>query len=264
MDVVLRNIHKYDSNYYKGIEINEFSEENKYLVKFFGRDVWFDSFLVGKKRSDDLVELSSEDKIRMIVNDYLGSTRIDHFTGIIKFRSVYGNMWFEANGTRYLSFNIKNLQLRSIIDDVYYKYCQDRYNYCYRDNGIKTFMIDTGEFSRYEIISDKLPYDNAKVENIMHFTLKSNSKGIIDSECEFIREFIIDKFSKYNEEIKVEQVYDSTYFMIGILLKCGDMKIYFPYYRYLLWIIDVVNKYNEELRKINENVKKKQLKMEGF
>jgi len=264
MDIVLKNVHKFSSNFYRGIEINEFDLPKKYLVKFFGRDPWFDCTIVGKKRTDCLEGLIAEDKIRFIIKDYLDSTRIDYFTGIIKSRSIYGNMWFEANGTRYLSFNIKNNNLRRLLDDVHSKYFNDRYDLCYKNNEIKSFEIDTGDFSRYEIVDDRLPYDNSEKENTIRFTLKTDNKGLIDSECEFIKNFIIDKFSCYNEEIIIKKVYESEYLRRGILLKCRDIKIYIPYYRYLLWIIDVVNKYNEELRKINNNVKKRQLKMEGF
>lgn len=264
MDVVLKNLRKFDSNYYKGIEINEFDEEHKYLVKFFGRDVWFDSTLVGEKRSDKLDGLSSEDKIKFIVNDYLNSARIDYFTGIIKGKSIYGNMFFVSNGTRYLELNIKNIELGELIDNIYSKYCNDRYDFCYKDNGIRTYMIDTADFSSYEIIDGKLPYDNADNKRIMKLILKTDNKGVINSECEFIRQFIIDKFFGYNEEIRIERVYESKYLRKGILLRCGDVELYVPYYRYLLWIIDMVNEYNEELKKTHNNIKRRQLKMEGF
>ena len=265
MKIELKNANKFNSNFYKGIEINEFYnevyEKSRYLVKFFGRDPWFDTSFVGIKRTDEIYELSSEDKIRMIIKDYLESTRINYFTGIVRSLSIYGNMYFIANGTRYLLFNVKNLSLRTIINDVYNKYIDDRYEFCYKDNGIKSFYIDTGDFSRYEIINGKLPDDNTE-EDIMSFTLKIDNKGIIESECEFIKEFIIEKFSRYNEEIEI--VYELEYLRRGILLKCRDMKMYFPNYNNLLWIIDVVNKYNNELININNNIKKKQLKMEGF
>ena len=264
MDVVLKNLRKFETNYYKGIEINEFSERDECLVKFFGRDVWFDSSFVGDSRVSKLESLSFEDKIRFIIKDYLDNTRIDYFTGIIKSRSIYGNMWFEANGTRYLSFNIKNNDLRTILDDVYNKYCNDRYDFCYKEHGIKTFMINTADFSSYEIIDGKLPYDNADNKRIIKLILKTDNKGIIDSECKFFKEFIIDIFSKYNEKIRIEMVYESKYLRKGILLRCGDVELYVSYYRYLLWIIDMVNEYNEELKKAHNNIKRRQLKMEEF
>lgn len=265
MDIEIKNIHKYDSNYYQGIEIHEFTGQHKFLVKFYGRDVWFDSNLVGGRASDDLDGLAPVDKIRRIVRNYLDSVIINKFTGTFISKSIHGVICFEAIGTRCLTMNVRSSDLMLLIDDIHNKYRQDRYNFCYSNDSIKAFRINTADFSSYHIVDDKLCFHFEGKEPIINLCLKHDSRGVtLPSEQEFIKQFIMDKVSKYDEEIKTFKVADYKGHFKGYLLICGDIRIYFPYYHELLWIFDIVNEYNNELRKVKENIKKRQLKMEEF
>ena len=48
------------------------------------------------------------------------------------------------------------------------------------------------------------------------------------------------------------------------IIKCGDFELEFSHQDELMFIFGIVNEYNRELFEINKNIKKRQLKMEGF
>ena len=101
------------------------------------------------------------------------------------------------------------------------------------EKGIKTFKISTcGVGSGWTIDLDKLHKFAEKAEYFKHIKLKTKGFILTDSEREFIRKFVIDVFSKFGEEIQIEKIYNSEYEwtrneVIGYILSCGDVKIYF-------------------------------------
>ena len=268
--VVVKGLEKIDVNNYREIVIRDTDEG--YLIDIRDNN----SSEISESNLESLsIRLDGMDdgsQIIEFIKKYLEYGKINGTTGI-RIRHNDGICMY-ALGDRKLLLEIAGSdlsdELRSTVKMVENKYIQDRYDFCYKNEGIKSFKIDVTDYiSSYGIRRDKLYYqDKGEEEEIIYLNLRHSKNGLIPSEYRFISEFIIDIFSRFDEEIKIVKVLDTDYeytkFVSGYVLKCRDIRIYFPRYLELLWIFGLVNKYNNELNSARESVKKRQLKMEGF
>ena len=126
--------------------------------------------------------------------------------------------------------------------------------------------IDCDECDR-EIECDYESYDCAEY---VYMDLKLGNDGnVVNFDKEFIREFLYYKFNLYNEDVKVIDIkyeWDNSFNprIYKHIIRCGDFELEILHGDELMFILDIVNEYNRELFEINNNINKRQLKMEGF
>lgn len=272
MSVKIDGIRRLRANYYNRLVIEEELVYGNYQINVDGNKINYETETVGNKFLKEFKNKTDDEKIKEIVEDYIRNAKICGITDLISlsdfngktFNIVYGNF-----GYRQMLLRLFGKDFKDVFNKIKNKYYQDRFDFCYADRGIKTFNISTCTTgSAYTINLDKL-YKGAKEEWFKDICLKEKNFSLDDSEKKFISEFIIDIFSKFDEEIQVEKIYDNEYEftrndVLGYIFRCGDVKVYVPKYEPLLFINVIVYNYNQSLKMNRENVYKKQLKMEGF
>ena len=272
MSIKIDGITRLRANYYNKIVIRENCSSNNYHVNVSGYKINHQTEVIGKRFSNNFKSKSDIHQVIEIIDDYIDNAKICGVTDLIslseyrgkKFNIIYGNF-----GYKKMLLQLYNDNFIDIFSKIWMKYEQDRCDFCYDDREIKSFRIGTSDTcSGYMIMVDEL-YNGSDEELFKDIKLKEDNYRVIDSERKFIGEFIINICSKFNEKIKIEKVYNNEYEwisdnVIGFMLLCGDIKIYFPRYESLLFINVIVHNYNILLEE-NKNVcLKKQLKMEGF
>jgi len=272
MGVKIDGITRLRANYYNKLVVKEDVVGGNYQVNVNGNKINYETETIGDRFSKEFKNKNDDDQVREIIEDYIRNTKICGITDLIplsdyngkKFNIIYGNF-----GYKEMLLQLYNKDFKDIFDKIKNKYYQDRYEFCYADRGIKTFKISTSNTgSAYTYGLDNL-YKGSKEEWFKEICLKEDNFRVIDSERKFIEEFIINIFSKFNEEIRIEKIYDNEYEwtrndVLGFMLMCGDVKIYFQKYQLLLFINVIVHNYNVMLKQNKDICKKRQLKMEGF
>lgn len=271
MSLQITGIKRLRANYYNKIMIRENPLEGCYVIDVSGDDSKMKSETVGNRFSDDFKNMSSEEKIREVINDYLSNTKICGLSDPITianggaYNRIYGNF-----GYKVMLLQLFNSKFNDISKRIKMKYYQDRFDFCYGNNGLRVYKIEASCYeTSYDIALEKLHRNSEKEEYYNVLRLRSKDFKILDSEKKFIKDFIINVFSKFNEEIITEEVYNTESGLpngevVGYVLRCGDVKIYFPKYEPLLFINVIVYNYNLQLRQAREESKKRQLKMEEF
>ena len=277
MSVGINGISKLSTNNFDEINIRQDGKWD-YIIDVIGDNV--------SRCSDDFIKelksmLTSEDKVLAIIERFLENYKIDGITKPmeIKYKDgewvvVYGN-----NGNNVLRLQLFNSYFDEVFGKIMTKYLNDRYSFCWNTD-INKFRITTDEcWSRYGVhlvdccecsIEDKCDYSkDGQCDEYGQLYLFSKDGMIKDFEIEFIKEFLNYRFDLYNEEVKVINImteYDNSLNrrFNKHIIRCGDFSLEFPHREEFMFIFGIVNDYNSELFKINNDVKKRQLKMEGF
>ena len=273
MGVKIDGITRLRANYYNKLVIREDRNNKDYRVNVSGNKINHETETVGNRFMDDFKNKTDYEQVMEIIEDYIRNTKICGIDDLIslsdyngeKFNVIYGNF-----GYKKMLLQLYNRDFKDIFYKINDKYIQDRYDFCYDTRGIKTFRISTSfTGSGYTYDLDNLYNGSKEEEWFKDICLKEDNFRVIDSERKFIEQFILNIFSKFNEEIRIEKIYNNEYEwtrndVIGFVLMCGDVKIYFPKYQSLLFINVIVHNYNVLLKQNKEICKKRQLKMEEF
>lgn len=273
MGVKIEGIKKLRANYYKKIIINQDNAYGNYNVTIKGDPIKHDTEQIGQRFGNEFVNKSDDEQIREIIEDYLRNTKICGITDLIdlpgygekRFNVVYGNF-----GYREMLLRIFNKDFENVFRKIQQKFYQDRFDFCYEEKGIKTFKISTCSTGcAYTIDMDPLYKGASEAEYFKHITLQNKEFRLTESEKKFIDDFIINIFSKFGEEIKIEKVYDEETPWrkkdpMGYIFECGDVKIYIDNFYPLLHILVTIGNYNLSLSHQKEQCMKRQLRMEEF
>ena len=272
MSIKIDGITNLRANYYNKVVIKEICGDNVYQVNVCGYKINHKTEIVGDRFSDEFRGKTDIEQVIEVIDDYIYNTKICGVTDLVslseyrgkKFNIIYGNF-----GYKKMLLQLYNDNFKDVFSKIWMKYDQDRCDFCYDDREIKNYRINTSNTcSGYTIKVDKL-YNGSEEELFKDIILKEDNYSVVDGEKKFINELIINICSKFNEKIILDKVYNNKYDftgdnLIGFMLLCGDIKIYFPRYESLLFINAIVYNYNLMLEQ-NKNVYlKKQLKMEGF
>jgi len=276
MSVGINGISRLNTNDFREITIKQVDTDD-YMVDVIGDKVG----KVSGDFSENLKGMSNEDKIIAIIERYLDNFKINGITKPIElsFRDgewvvIYGN-----NSNCVLRLQLFNKYFSKIFDKIKNKYLNNRYNFFWNGEinfvrlGIDTdrsmygiHSIDCDECDR-EIECD---YENYDCAEYVYVDLKLGNDGnVVNFDKEFIKEFLYYKFNLYKEDVKVIDIryeWDNSFNprIYKHIIRCGDFEIEIPHVDKLMFILDIVNEYNRELFVINDNIKKRQLKMEGF
>lgn len=258
MSVKINGLKKLDANFYEKIVIKD--SEQGFLVNVSGNLTKLDTVHVGDKVSSRLKDISDEEKIKEIIEYYLDYNKINTInvsrsSDEILIKSLEGKTLIIQSSSPFTD-NIK----KSLFD----KYNKDRCDYCYSSKNVKVICLDVSwESSSYEMILD----EKSNKGNLC-LTLKTGINGLVSSETKFLLEFILNKISECNEKIEIISVFDLDYkngvFGEWYSLLCGNFEIYFSKRKDLLWIFELVDEYNKKINNDKLDIKKRQLKMEGF
>lgn len=273
MSIKIDGITRLRANYYNKLVIREDKVNVNYHVNVDGNKINYETETIGNRFSEEFKNKTDDDKIREIVEDYVRNTKICGIKDLVplsiyngeKFNIIYGNF-----GYKEMLLQLYNKDFKDIFDKIKNKYIQDRFDFCYDDGGIKIFKISTCiDGSAYTYGLEGLYRGSKEEEWFKEICLSEHNFRVIDSERKFIEQFILNVFSKFNKEIRIEKIYDNEYEwtrndVIGFMLICGDVKVYIPKYEPLLFINVIVHNYNVMLKRNKDECKKRQLKMEGF
>lgn len=273
MGIKIDGIGKLRANYYKKLVIREDPVYDKYYVSVKGDKITYETDAIGDRFSGSFREKSDIEQVKEIIEDFLRNGKICGITDLInlpgygeqRFNVVYGN-----RGYREMLLQLFNKDFRDIYNKIKQKFYQDRFDFCYEEKGIKTFKISTcSTGSSYTIDKGELYKGSREEEYFKHIRLQNNQFVLTDSEKKFISDFIINIFSKFGEEIKIEKIYDDEFPRIenhhmGFIFSCGNVKLYIDNFYPLLYILVMVGNYNLTLKSEKEKCMKRQLKMEGI
>lgn len=276
MSVGIDGISKLNVNNFREITIKQIDNDD-YRVDVVGDNV-------GKVNSDfskNLRGMSNEEKIIAIIERYLDNFKINGITNLVKLSHKDG-FWVVVYGNDcecVLRLQLFNKYFSDIFNEIRNKYFNDRYNFFWNiDNNSFVLSVST-YWSRYGIDfiecdeCDKeieCDYNNYKCSEYVNINVMLDKDGnVVNFDKKFIKEFLLYKFNLYNEEVRVIDIkfeWDNSFNpkIDKHIIRCGDFEIVIPHNEELMFILDIVNEYNRELFEINDNVKKRQLKMEGF
>ena len=276
MSVGIDGISKLNVNNFREITIKQIDNDD-YMVDVVGDNV-------GKVNSDfskNLRGMSNEEKIIAIIERYLDNFKINGITNLVKLSHKDG-FWVVVYGNDcecVLRLQLFNKYFSDIFNEIRNKYFNDRYNFFWNtDNNVFRLRIST-DCSRYGIHyidcdqcdrDIECDYDSYECSKYVDINMMLDKDGnVVNFDKEFIKEFLLYKFNLYNEEVRVIDIkfeWDNSFNpkIDKHIIRCGDFEIVIPHNEELMFILDIVNEYNRELFEINDNVKKRQLKMEGF
>lgn len=257
MSIRINNIKYLNANNYKRIMIRE--EGGFYRIDITPFDDNFDTLPSSYKLTDDIKQYNDEDKIMMIIDSFLRSSRINELKQNT-FLDYYSGKFNIVKGSRELDFRIFNSKVAEAIKNINKKYEQDRYNFCQLNKDVMNYEVTTScNSTSYEKIE-------FKEGSYIKFTLVGEYGNLKKYEEEFLCEFINEKLYGVDEDAKIvcHNVYsphNENYIYLGKYLECGDFRMRMNCNKKAEHIIyNIVDKYNEE----RNNAKKMQLKMEGF
>ena len=275
MSVGINGIKRLNANNFNEITIRQV-DTNDYNVEVIGDEVK----KTNTKFNDEIKDMSNEDKIVAIIERYLNNLKINGITSLIEL-SYKDGMWllvYGNNGNSVLRLQLFNSYFEKV--KIKGKYLNDRYDFCWNSE-INSFRLSTSSScSRYDTCL--IDCDECEEEAIcdysscfeckkyVNLTLKLDEDWeVLNFEKKFIKEFLIYKFDLVGEEVKVKNVMSEYSNSLnrsfkGHIIKCGEFRMFIPHCEELMFIFGIVNDYNNELFKRNNDVKKRQLKMEGF
>lgn len=276
MSVGINGISRLNANDYREINIMQMDTDD-YRVDVIGDNV-------GKVNSDfskKLKGMSNNEKIVAIIERYLDNFKIYCITKPIEL-SYKDGLWVVIYGNDcecVLRLQLFDKYFNDIFNKIKNKYLNDRYNFFWNNNNNPFRIGISNDRSRYGIHSIdcdecdreiECDYVNYYCAEYNYIDLKLGKDGnVVNFDREFIKEFLYYRFDLYNEEIKVLDIkyeWDKSFNprIKKHIIRCGDFELMFPHCEELMFILDIVNDYNNELFKINDNIKKRQLKMEEF
>ena len=276
MSVGIDGINRLNANDFRELSIKQVGIYD-YKVDVIGDNV-------GKVNSDfskNLRGMSNEDKIVSIIQRYLDNFKINGITNLIEL-SYKDGFWVVVYGNDcdcVLRLQLFNKYFGDIFNKIRNKYLNDRYNFFWNtDNNVFRLCISI-DWSRYGIHyidcdqcdrDIECDYDNYECSKYVNINMMLDKDGyIVNFDKKFIKEFLLYKFNLYNKEVKVIDIKFEWYNSFNPkidkhIIRCGDFEIVIPHNEELMFILEIVNEYNRELFEIDDNIKKRQLKMEGF
>ena len=276
MSVGIDGISRLNANDYRELSIKQVGIDD-YRVHVVGDNL-------GKVNSDfskELKGMSNEEKIVAIIERYLDHFKINGITKLreLSFRDgewvvIYGN---DCDGV--LRLQLFNKYFSDIFNKIRNKYLNDRYNFFWNTNNNLFRLRISTDCSRYGIHyidcdqcdrDIECDYDNYECSKYVNINVMLDKDGnVVNFDKKFIKEFLLYKFNLYNEDVKIIDIrfeWDNSFNpkIDKYIIRCGDFEIVIPHNEELMFILEIVNEYNRELFEINDNIKKRQLKMEGF
>lgn len=282
MEIKIKGLNKLNANMYNRIIIREV--DDNFFISVVGDKITDEYQSVSYKLSDNFKNMNAEDRVVLIVDSFLENSfinNIDLFSVCIGCSGPF--IKIDGNRELYLQINnsdLKNKLLKMIID----KYNRDRYKYYINSDINNTYNIyfDRKEtsYGKEFISCDKcIGCENEEYicPKMIKFKLLYMSGELVSFEKKFIEKFIYDKL---NESSKEAYIYEETEdILVGGTAKVGisskaicicseNMIIRFLCTAFTRKYIqelcnEIVNNYNKEIV-MNDKLKKKQLKMEGF
>lgn len=284
MRVDIKGIRKLNANYFDQINISEDVKKNEYLVRVFGNNNSLSTVNMGKKFSDQVRGMGAEERVMEIIHRYLENFKINCVTGMIgsahrkgKWKYIYGN-----NGKKILRLQLFNFKFEEIYKIINNKYINDRYDYFWNNNIKKLNLVMDTKKSGYNVYPIECDYCDDRVEcldnkdssftcdtYVKYLVKTDKDTGIYNLEKEFLIEYLNYRFWQIGCEaiVKTNSIGSDNSlnrYISSHIIRCGDFELSFPHKDEFMFIFSIVNDYNNELFKINNNVKKRQLKMEGF
>ena len=273
MSVNIKGLRKLDSNYFDEIVISQNGVDD-YNVFVSGKNI----SVSNSNFSDMLKKLSSYEIICMIIRKFIEDITINEITDLVdlphrdgKWLLIYGDECHKA-----LKLQLFGSKFKPLFDEIKMKYFNDRYNYFWNSE-IKTLKLSSNSFySSYygeTVDCEKSLHscvDEFNCDNYVKYVVKLDKNGkVMEFERKFIEEFLYHKFWSVGEEVKIKGIFEEYSYSLnrilkGHIIKSGDLEVIFPHNEDFMFMFSIVNNYNNELFKIKEDVKKKQLKMEGF
>jgi len=277
MSVRIEGVKNLNANNFNEIVVLQ-NDENDYIVKVLGNKI----NTVNNKFSMEIKDMSDEDKIVAIIQRYLDNFKINSVNAPI-FLSDRDGKWIVIGGfgNNVLKLRLFGSKFNNIFNIIRDKYLNDRYDYFWNEdiNSVKLRLdSDCSSYNVGFVDCDDckneepcyISEDNL-CESYVELAMKTdrNGNGVVDFEKDFIKEFLYHKFSQIGEEVKVMGVFleftDShNRILKSHIVQCGDFKLYFPHKDEFMFILGIVNDYNNELFKVNNDIKKRQLIMEEF
>lgn len=281
MSVKINGIKKLNANAYNKIVIREV--DSNYFVNVTGEKLSDKYVSISSKLFDNLKKIDDNEKIISIVDSILENMKIDSIDMFVLCIGYKGE-FIKIDGTRKLYLQIENkVLLKEIIKMIKAKYNRDRYQYCINNSMVNSYNI---------ILDDKISsynkhfiscYDcsgcdvSENCPKYIEFKMIYNGNQLVNFDKLFIERFILDKLWEVGKEacifIKEKDIklkggekvggYVDAYYIL-----CGDLSIRFSCsvlnrdYIFTL-CSEIINRYNNELN-VNNDIKRKQLKMEGF
>lgn len=279
MSVYVDGLGKLESNYFKKINIVENSFDN------------IDISVIGKlshnKNNRIVYELEKLDErgiLIAVIERYLNSFQINRITDIGKLSnsSLYRLGISGWNDEKIVNLDLSFDNYACVYTMSENKYLQDRYNFCFKEDVRKVNLTFSSVDTSYtRCIEDCLECkyndvcykdNDRECEPYINLCLMTDKNGKIkELEKKFIKDYLYYIFSKYDEEVRINNNYRETSYIDNIvseyILECGDMKIIIPYNKSMIEIFEIVDEYNKELMKNkieSEKLLKRQLKLEGF
>lgn len=258
MSVVFKGVKKLDLNNYNVLSIIEdIDNGDNFSLEFLEEKIDLDTVSLGIQSS---LNTGSWNKLLEIVQGFLNSFKINEITSLLDKKTllVYGN-----NREKVLKLQLDNSKIIYIYKMILNKYLQDRYNYFWKEDiKIIKFNFDSNT-SGYEYVDEIFDIHDK-------ISLKIDSNGhLLDYERKFVEDFLYNKLWQVGMKATYKYVFDEdTGKFIGYDVRCGDLKIFIPFdedkLECLFIILMIINNYNNQLDEINSDVKRRQLKMEGF
>jgi len=287
VSVKIVGIKKLNANVYDKMVIREI--DNNYIVNVTGNKL-SDKFIVSSyKLSDSLKNISDNEKIISIVDSFLENTKINNIDMLVLCIGYRGE-FILVEGTRKLYLQINNDDLlKRIMKMIGDKYNRDRFEYCMDSDSsnINSFNINfcdkVSSYNRYFISCDDCTgckNNDNYCDKYIEFKLIYKDGMIANFDKIFIERFIYDKLCEVAREacvyviekdVKSSGVIVGRY-ISGYCIICGELGIRFnctPFNKddVINFCNNIVNRYNSEFNCYNdnnENIKKRQLIIEGF
>lgn len=254
MSVIFSGVRKFDLNNYKELIIRE--DNDDFTLGFMDEKIEIDTVSLNIQ---NLNNIDPWYKVLEIVQSYLYSFKINQMTSLLDEKTllVYGN-----NKENVLKLQLSNDRMMVIYNIILNKYLQDRYNYFWKEDIEKVKFNFDNNTSGYEYIDEIFDIHDK-------ISLKIDSNGhLLDYERKFVEDFLYNKLWQVGMKAIYEYVFDEDIGkFIGYDVRCGYLKIFIPFDEdklECLFILKIINNYNNQIDKINSDVKRKQLKMEGF
>lgn len=279
MSVYVDGLGKLETNYFKQINIIEHSYDNidiSVIGKLHNAK--------GRKIVYELEKLDERGILLAIIEKYLNSYKINRITdmGKLSDSDLYRLGVNGFNDERVVNLDLSFDNYAYIYNISLDKYLQDRYNFCFRENFKKVNIVFNSTGTSYGMCTDdclECKYNNVcykdddrKCEPYINISLMTDKNGKLkDFEYKFIRDYLYYIFGKYDDLVKINNVYRETpyidCFVSEYILECGDISVIIPYNNSMIDIFKIVDEYNIELsenKRENDKLLMRQLKLEGF
>lgn len=282
MSVKVSSKEMLDSNAYNRIIIR--GVKGEYFVKVSGykKDDMFVS--VSYKLSDSFKRKGDNEKILSIIESFLANSKVKSIE-LEAYCAGCKGQFIKVSGDRELLLQIDDaLLLSDVLTIIKRKYDKDRYEYCIND-GEQSYSVvlskNVTSYGRVCISCENCEYHGDCIPvcpGVTQFRVWYEHGKIVSFDKKFLARFVYDKLweqgvrasiveathdIKVGGVTKIGEATDGYYIVSGnfeILFNCSTFSRAYVYD----FCNSIVNRYNKELNKIDNSVKKRQLKMEGF